>query len=590
MLDPRIYRASLIVVALGVFVLAFSLTSQQGPLGTTLAPDAFNGQNAYSTMVSLANQYPNRRPGSTGDNDVATYVASRLQHYGFSVSTRSDRASTADGRRTLETVIGTRAGLSSGSILVVAHRDALGSPATADLSGTAVLIELARVLSGETQHRSVILASTSGSDGVAGATRLARSLPGKVDAVIALGDLASKKVREPIVVPWSNGTQVAPTMLRNTVAAALRSQALLKPGGTSLAGQLAHLALPLTLSEQGPFGARGVPAVLVSLSGERAPAAGEQIGDPDRIGGMGRSILTTVSALDTGGEVRAPSAYLLYSGKVIPAWSIRLLVLALILPVLVATVDGLARARRRGYSIGRALVWVLVAAIPFLLAFGLAIVAKLLHALSATPPGPLGAGAVPLDAAGAVVLLLILGVIVAAFFAWTPITRALGGLRRSEVASGEGPAAATLLAMCVTTVVIWVHNPVAAALVVPALHLWMWIVDPEVPLPRAGAIAFIAIGVAAPILVVAYYASTLGLGPLDVIWNGLLVVTGGHIGVAMAVEWSVLLGCLASVVAIAVRAQRLERPEEMPVTVRGPVTYAGPGSLGGTESALRARR
>jgi hypothetical protein len=31
---------------------------------------------------------------------------------------------------------------------------------------------------------------------------------------------------------------------------------------------------------------------------------------------------------------------------------------------------------------------------------------------------------------------------------------------------------------------------------------------------------------------------------------------------------------------------RVEEVDD-PVTVRGPVTYAGPGSLGGTESALR---
>src|SRR5581483_7700782 len=201
MLDPRIYRASLIAIALGVFVLAFSLISQNGPLGTTLAPEAFNGQNAYSTMVSLADQYPNRRPGSTGDDDVATYVAVRLKRSGFNVSTRWSRANTADGKRTIETVIGTRAGLSSGSVVVVAHRDALSSPATADLSGTAVMLELARVLSGETQHRSIVLVSTSGSAGQAGATQLARSLGTPVDAVIALGDLAGKRVHEPVVVP-----------------------------------------------------------------------------------------------------------------------------------------------------------------------------------------------------------------------------------------------------------------------------------------------------------------------------------------------------------------------------------------------------
>jgi len=39
--------------------------------------------------------------------------------------------------------------------------------------------------------------------------------------------------------------------------------------------------------------------------------------------------------------------------------------------------------------------------------------------------------------------------------------------------------------------------------------------------------------------------------------------------------------------AVLVVLARQPRPEEMPVTVRGPITYAGPGSLGGTKSALR---
>jgi hypothetical protein len=81
----------------------------------------------------------------------------------------------------------------------------------------------------------------------------------------------------------------------------------------------------------------------------------------------------------------------------------------------------------------------------------------------------------------------------------------------------------------------------------------------------------------------------LGLGPIGVAWEGVLLVAGGHIGIAVAVEWSIVLGCLASVIAIVVRTPRVERRQEpaTPVTVRGPISYAGPGSLGGTESAVR---
>ena len=67
----------------------------------------------------------------------------------------------------------------------------------------------------------------------------------------------------------------------------------------------------------------------------------------------------------------------------------------------------------------------------------------------------------------------------------------------------------------------------------------------------------------------------------------MLLLAGGAVGLLAALEWSIVLGCLVSVIVIIVRTARQPRPEPAPVTIRGPVSYAGPGSLGGTESALR---
>jgi hypothetical protein len=265
MLDPRIYRTGFVAVALAVVVVAFSLLDQQGPLTASLAPDAFSGQSAYATMTSLAHNNPNRRPGSNGDEDVASFVSAKLRQYGYQVDKHLFTARTVDGKRTLETVTGVRTGLSTGSIVVLSHRDSLGTPATADLSGTGVLLELARVLAGETQHRTIVLASTSGSAGQAGASELARTISRPVDAVISLGDLTGPRAHQPVLVPWSTGPRLAPPLLRNTLAAALGAQAGLRPGGTSLGGQVAHLAFPQTLGDQGPFGNRGIPAVSLSL-------------------------------------------------------------------------------------------------------------------------------------------------------------------------------------------------------------------------------------------------------------------------------------------------------------------------------------
>ena len=127
----------------------------------------------------------------------------------------------------LENVVGMRPGTESGSIVIVAPRDALGAPATASASGTAMLMELARDLEGETLHRSVVLASTSGTQGTAGAIRLAATLAGPVDAVLVLGDVASTQIKQPIILPWSTRQDVAPTGLRNTVASALAAQSSL---------------------------------------------------------------------------------------------------------------------------------------------------------------------------------------------------------------------------------------------------------------------------------------------------------------------------------------------------------------------------
>src|SRR5450755_395981 len=275
MLDPRIYRSGFAIVALALVVLAFSLQDQPGPLGTTLPPDVFNGQNAYNSMVSLAASDPLRRPGSEGDDALATQVANSLAHDGFTVSTNTFTGRTVDGSRTLENVTAIRPGISNGSIVVMAHRDALGSPAIADLSGTAALIELARDLAGETLNRTVVLASTSGSAGTAGAIRLASTLGGRIDAVIVLGDLASAHPRQPVIIPWSTSRLVAPPVLRNTLAAAIRAQSTLRVGSTGIGGQFSHLAFPFTVSEQAPFGARGIPAVELSVSGETGAGGGQ---------------------------------------------------------------------------------------------------------------------------------------------------------------------------------------------------------------------------------------------------------------------------------------------------------------------------
>jgi hypothetical protein len=634
MLDPRIYRTGMMIVALAVIVFAFSLGSQASPLSATLVPDAFNGPGAYATMQSLAARYPDRRPGSPGDDALAGYVAGAFSAAGLQVSRSDFSAQTVQGPRAVQTVTGTLAGTTPGSIVVVAHRDtpppgtagspaagspaagspaagspAAGSPAAgspADVSGTAVLLELAHDLSAQSQQRTIVLASTSAQLGAAGAAQLAATLPGPVDAVIVLGDMAGTELRSPIVVPWSDSQLVAPPLLRNTVAAALSQQTSLSAHDESLGGQFLHLAFPLASSEQRPFVAAGEPAVLVSTSGAHLPAPDEPT-SPSQIDGFGRTVLQSVTALEAGPPIPGPSSYLRWSGKLIPAWAIRILVLALILPVLAATIDGLARARRRGHPVGRWVLWVLSACVPFVLAVFAVVALYAAGVIDGAPPGPVGRGALTMTGSAVAILIGLATLIVLGFVVRWRLARRLWPApaqppaeeprnrhRRThrpgpDDAASPGAAAAFLLVLCVVTLVIWLENPFAAALVVPALHLWIWIVGPK-RRPRAPwAILLFAAGLAPGVLAAYYYASTLGLGAAQAAWNAVLMLAGGTVSVMSALEWSIVLGCVVSLTVMIVRIARQPRPRpaEVPVTVRGPITYAGPGSLGGTSSALR---
>jgi hypothetical protein len=606
MVDIRIYRALLALVAFAVIVFAFSLQSQ--PRAVTTAPPSgqfFSG--AYSTMKdTLASAYQDRAPGSEADRNLATFVEQQLSGHGsaaihgFTVQTENYTAKTANGTQGLQNVVATSPGLGGGTIVVVSHRDATGSPATADLSGTAVLLGLASALSGETLNRSVMLVSTSGQIGAAGTTQLAGSLAGgaqHVDAVIVLGDLAGASARNPVVVPWSDTDKLAPPLLRNTLASFVTAETRIPVDTGGVGGQLTRLAFPFAVTEQAPFAASGIPAVLLSTDGDLPGLPSNRLAPRSQIGNLGTAVLQTVNALDTGPAVAAPTAYLMLSGKIVPLWAIRLLVLALILPVVATTLDALARTRRRGHMTLRWVGWVLVGAVPFLIGLGVLLLSRAAGWLSATPPGAVlggsaGGRGIALSGADTAVLGLVVFLVVVTFVFARPLClRALLHLseadRRPESPAADAAAVALSVVMCLLALVMWAINPFAALLLVPALHLWLWLAQPSVRAHRLTVAMLLLVAIVPPILVAVYYLIAYDLSPINLLWS-VVLMTGGSMPITTAIVWSVALGCLTSAVVISVRAVRAAVAiAESPVTMRGPSSYAGPGSLGGTESALR---
>ena len=594
MVDPRIYRGFLVLVAFAVIVFGFSLTGEPRGLGTTIAPGQFFA-NVGSSSDTLAQSYPDRAPGSAADRTLAASVAAQLRGVGgFSVETQVFPAQTTSGERQLENVVATRPGLGSGTVVVVSARDGSAATAKADLSGTAVLLDLAHALSGETLSRSVTLVSTSGRIGTAGATRLAASLAGQsVDGVIVLGDLASGAVRNPVVVPWSDTDLLAPPLLTRTLAGYVGSETGISSGSGGLAGQVARLAFPFATTEQAPFAANGIPAVLLSLAGDRPVASRETLGSASRTASLGDAVLQTVNSLDHGRAVGSPSAYLLISGQEVPLWAVRLLVFALILPVAAATLDAVARTRRRGHTLARWLGWVLSGAMPFVIGLAALLIARAAGILSFTPPGAAAGTGVKMTGGDLAVLLVVLALVVASFAFLRPICLRLlaqqmrAGGRPPESPAADAAAVALSVVLCVLAVVVWVLNPFAALLLVPALHMWLWLAQPGARAHRWSMALLLVIGVVPLALLLFYYANAYGLSPAALVWS-LALLPGGAMSIVTALCWSLALGCVAGAVIIGLRAVRATATAiDQMVTVRGPASYAGPGSLGGTESALR---
>ena len=60
-----------------------------------------------------------------------------------------------------------------------------------------------------------------------------------------------------------------------------------------------------------------------------------------------------------------------------------------------------------------------------------------------------------------------------------------------------------------------------------------------------------------------------------------------RLGETCLLLWSIAAGCAVGALVVAAHGRAPADAGEIPITMRGPKTYAGPGSLGGTESALR---
>jgi hypothetical protein len=590
-IEPRVYRAAFIP-ALVVLVLAmFSFESRPRPLPQGLAADVlFDGRQAAQRAASIAEDEPDRRPGRPGNRATADLVAERFDLQGF----RVERQVFTYAGRELENVIGRRAGRSRRQLVIVAARDAAVVPdGPGSAADTAALLELGRVFQGRPSRKTLVLASVDGSTlGEVGTARLVDELgsPELIDAVLVVSDLGSGAGGGSFVQAWSSDPHRAGIGLQRTAAESIRQELDRSVEGTGVLGQLARLSFPIGIGPQGVFLDERFESVRISATGELPPDGNGPVEaiDEDRLGTLGRATLRTVTAIDQQGRpAHGPDSYLLVVSQVLPGWVLALLAGALLLPVLVTAVDAFARARRRQIPVIPWLRWVGAWTAPFLAGFAVAEVLALAGATPTPPPAPIPPAELPLDGPalgvlGGVAAAMLLGFALARFLAARPDA----SLRRPVE---PGAAVALALVLSASALILWLVNPYAGLLAVPAAHLWTIVVLTR-PVPgRRTRVVMIALGILPSLLVALYYLAELSMDPLEGMWYLLLLVTGHTVGFMTSLVACVMLGVLCGTIEVAARLPEEQVPEhpDLGPSVYGPGAYAGPGSLGGTKSALR---
>ena len=539
MIDWRLYRLAFVALIPAVVTILFSVEPVAEPLPPGIATTGFDGRAAASTAREIERLGQDRAPGSATDDAAAELVAGR-----FSAIPAGEVSTTlaSAGSGTSPIVSVSLPGASESAILVVAPRtggSAAGRLATATATG--VLAQLAGSFGDARHEHSLVFASAPDATTAA---ELARRVSQERDVIgsVSIDDARGLRTDD-VLLHHAPGDLMASATLAETARAVIGGEGIPDAPTEGPLAQIARLGLGISFGGQARMLGEGIDAIAISATGERPPHDGD--GAPVRVvseplGFVGEIALRVVQALDAAPELPDKAgAYVRFGDNVVPRWAFALLGLALLAPALIAAVDALARAARRGRRATMALQSVFARALPFvasaLLLYALAIVGVVPDPSFPFDPADFGLGF------GEILTLAIFG-LVGAGVGWA--------LRVDVVPTAYGAqtlAAAAGLVASLAALGIWIANPFAALLVAPLAHVWVVATGSRSPGLPAGGLALVA-SVAPFGFALGHIAGRLDLGS-DGPWTLTMLVTGGQLRPAQALIACILAGALVSVAA-----------------------------------------
>ena len=552
-------RGTWLLVALPLLLAAFSVARPQ-PLPAPTLPPTFEVTIAEQLARELAREYPDRSPGSSGGLGAAAWVSEQFELYGFTPRVERFRAQIpGTGEVELQNLVTVVRGASQRTIVITAHRDNNGGGGgpNDNASGTAALIELARSyasVGGSTlvqtrpTHTLVFVSTDGGSYGAIGAARFAASSSYRENALAVISLDAIAGTGPPRLLIAGDTARSPSASLVRTAALRVLEQSGREPIHAPAFRQLLDLGFPFTFGEQGPFVARGIPAVtLTTLPDAAARGFADDTFDVQRLGQLGRASQNLIGSLDAGLELAQGTTSYIYLGtRIVRGWAIELVLLTALLPFLIGTVDLFAHCRRRriplspaGRSLrSRLLFWGYAGAVVFVAA-----------QLGAFPEGE--ARPLPPEPSlyqpSAVVVAILAVVLLVGWLVSRERLIPRRTVRPEETLAGHTVA---LLALGLVALLVVATNPFSLVYILPSLYAWLWLPQAQAsaPLIRAG---LLVLGFLGPLILLLSFSTRLDLG-LQTPWYLLSLVSVGYVPWIVVVLGCAWLAVAAQLTALAV--------------------------------------
>ncbi|MBP6468785.1 MAG: M28 family peptidase [Chloroflexi bacterium] len=241
----------------------------------------FDGEQAFATETEFVSQFPNRDSGQPNNRLAAEWLQTQFTEMGMACTMQEWEVINYSQPLPLNNVVCSLPGASEREIVVVAHLDQFAGTtqgADNDGSGIAIMLELAKLFAAEDTppYTLTFLASDGEEYGMLGTRHYAATHPdkGRIIAAYSLDNLGKEFYTGVRLGIQGQLRGVGPLWLQLAAQEAARAAGdLWVPAIVPTYEQVLSQAVPISLWDQGPLVAAGIPAIGF---GEICPAESAQ--------------------------------------------------------------------------------------------------------------------------------------------------------------------------------------------------------------------------------------------------------------------------------------------------------------------------